>query len=205
MTLQRTTLLLALALCFAFVTVTVSRASAHYQDKAFVLGCGEVNKPGKIPFTEGMTVRHALVLFEGMTAKAEASRAVVLGKDGRHITVDPTEMNGTNSEVELQAGDVIAVPSLDKPHFFAMGAVNTPGVFDFTEGLTLKQAVALFKGPTPTASLGRTFIVRKDALTGRQKVIPTNLGAVMRGEIEDVPILIDDFIFIREFGVGAKP
>lgn len=191
-------------LAVALVPLALSRASTSDQKKAYVLACGEVNKPGMTPFTEGMTLRHAVALFEGMTAIADASRVLVLGRDGRHITIDSTTLSGTN-DVELQAGDVIAVPTMGRQHFFAMGEVNRPGVFEFRDGLTLRQAVALCGGPTPTASLARTLIVRHDDIGGRHKVIPVDLRGLMEGKIEDIPILVDDIIVIREFGVGGKP
>ena len=197
-------LMFLLALSLAFTPLAVSTASARYQQEAYVLARGEVNKPGMIQFTEGMTVRHAVILFDGMTANADVSRVMVLGKDRRHITVDLLAMNGTN-EVELHAGDVIAVPSRGKHQFFAMGEVNSPGVFDWREGLTLREAASLFERPTKEASLARTFICRKPTNGGRQIVIPVNIGAVIRGEIEDVPILADDIIFIEEFGKASKP
>ena len=95
--------------------------------------------------------------------------------------------------------------TLCKQHFFAMGEVSTPGVFEFREGMTVTQAAVLFGGPTSLASLGRTLIIRKGQLGGRQKVMQVDLRAVMQGKTEDVPLLIDDVIFIREFGVGGKP
>jgi protein involved in polysaccharide export with SLBB domain len=193
-----------LLLPLALAPLALSRASTSDQKKAYVLACGEVNKPGMIPFTEGMTLRHALGLVDGMTATADVSRVLVLGRDGRHITIDPATLSGTN-DVELQAGDVIAVPTLGRQHFFAMGEVNRPGVFEFREGVTLRQAAVLFEGPTSTASLARTLIVRHDHIGGRHKVIPVDLRALMEGKIEDVPILVDDFIFIREFGGSGKP
>ncbi|HZM87502.1 MAG TPA: SLBB domain-containing protein [Blastocatellia bacterium] len=196
-------LMFLLALSLAFTPLGVSSASARYQQGAYVLACGEVNKPGTIPFTEGMSLSHALVLFDGMTANADVSRVMVLGRN-RGRTIDALAMNGTN-EVELQAGDVIAVPSFGKQQFFATGEVNTPGVFDWREGLTLRAAARLFEDPTKNASLARTFIVRKSNIGGRPIVIPVNIGAVMRGEIEDVPILADDIILIKEFGVSSKP
>jgi protein involved in polysaccharide export with SLBB domain len=184
--------------------LALSRASISDSAKAYVLACGEVNKPGMIPFTEGMTLRHALVLFEGMTVRADVSRVLILGKDGRRIPIDTATLSGTNDE-ELQAGDVIAVPTLGKQHFFAMGEVNTAGVFEYREGMTLTQAAVLFGGPTSLASLARTLIVRKDQVGGRHKVIQVDLRAVMEGKTEDVAILANDVIFIREFGVASKP
>jgi protein involved in polysaccharide export with SLBB domain len=201
MTLLRLTFFVALSLALA--PPTLSKASTSNQG-AYVFARGEVNKPGMIPFTEGMTLRHAVVLFEGMTAEADVSRVLVLGKDGRHITIDPATLSATN-DVELQADDVIAVPTSGRKHFFTMGEVTRTGVFEFREGLTLRQAVALCGGPTPTASLARTLIVRRDQIDGRQQVIQVDLRALMEGKIEDVPILADDFIFIREFGGSGKP
>ena len=203
MTLLKLVFVVLIFLSVALAPLGLSSASTGDQKKAYVLACGEVNKPGMIPFTGGMTLRYAVSLFEGMTTKADVSRVLVLRRGFCYTSIDSSTLSGTH-DVELQAGDVIAVPTWGKQHFFAMGEVNTPGVFEFKEGMTLIQAAAVFEGPTPLASLARTLIVRRDQVSGRQKVMQVDLRSVMDGKTENVPLLVDDIIFISEFGEGVK-
>lgn len=197
MALLKVAFILALSLMLAPLAVSKARAHAIYQNKAYVFAFGEVNKPGAFEFTEGMTIRRAAVLFEGTTSNADISRLVIFRKDRSEIAVDlAAVMKGRNEDVALLAGDVIVVPSLGKPHFFAAGAANKPGVFEFREGMTLRQAVVLFEGTSSNAALSRTVIFRKNQATGKRNEIVVDLEAVMRGKREDVTIFADDIIFV---------
>jgi protein involved in polysaccharide export with SLBB domain len=206
MTLLKVASVLALSLILAPLAVSKARAHEVYQDKAYVFAFGEVNKPGGFEFTEGMTIRRAVVLFEGTTSNADISRLVISRKDRSEIAVDlAAVMKGRNEDVTLLAGDVIVVPSLNKPHFFVAGEAKKPGVFEFREGMTLRQAAVLFEGMTSNASLSRTVIFRKDQSSGMRSRIPVDLEGVIQGKKEDVVILVDDVIIIPEFGVSKNP
>ncbi len=206
MTLSKVASVLALSLILAPLAVSKHMAHAAYQDKAYVFAFGEVNKPGRVEFTEGMTIRRAVVLFEGTTSNADISRLVISHKDRSEKAVDlAAVMKGRIEDVALLAGDVIVVPSLDKPHFFVVGEANKPGEFEFREGTTLRQAVVLFEGMTSNASLSLTVILRKDQANGMRSRIPVDLEGVMQGKKEDVLILVDDIIIIPEFGVSKQP
>jgi protein involved in polysaccharide export with SLBB domain len=197
-----------LALSLILAPLAVSKAAAHavYQDKAYVFAFGEVNKPGAIEFTEGMTIRRAVALFEGTTSNADISRLVISRKDRSEIAVDlAAVMKGRNEDVTLLAGDVIVVPSLNKPLFFVAGEAKKPGMFEFREGMTLRQAAVLFEGMTSNASLSRIVIFRKDQASGQRTRIPVDLDGVMQGKEQDVLILVDDIILIPKFGVSKQP
>ena len=62
----------------------------------------------------------------------------------------------------IRAGDVITVNTA--PVVFVVGSVIRPGAFavqDRRAEMTVLQAVAMAEGPTPTASLGKTIIIRQ--------------------------------------------
>jgi protein involved in polysaccharide export with SLBB domain len=206
MNLTKVTSVLALFLILAPLAVSKATVHAIYQDKAYIFAFGEVNKPGAFEFTEGMTIRRAVVLFKGTTSNADISRMVISRKDRSEIAVDlAAVMKGRNEDVALLAGDVIVVPSLTKAHFFVAGEANKPGVFEFSEGMTLRQAAVLFEGMTSKASLSRTVILRKDHANGMRSRIPVDLEGVMQGKKDDMGILVDDVIIIPEFGVSKLP
>ena len=88
MTLLKVALVFALTLIPFPLAVSKARAQAICRDKAYVFAFGEVNKPGALEFTVGMTIRKAAVLFEGTTSNADISRLAISRKDRSEIAVD---------------------------------------------------------------------------------------------------------------------
>jgi polysaccharide export outer membrane protein len=94
----------------------------------------------------------------------------------------------------LEPGDIVHIPRADV--FFVAGEVNAPGSFPLTEGTTLRQAIALSQGTTLNASLGNGVIFRQDPATGKRLEINVDIGAVMKGRKDDVPILANDMVIV---------
>ena len=93
----------------------------------------------------------------------------------------------------LQPGDIVNIPPLDV--FYVAGEVKAPGSFSLKEGTTLRQAVSLAQGTNYNAALDHALIFRDDANGNRQE-IPVDIGAVMKGKKEDVPIMANDIIIV---------
>jgi hypothetical protein len=77
---------------------------------------GEVREPGSFPLKEGTTLRQAVSLAQGTTAKAAGSRAVVYREDAngqrREIKVDLDQiMRGKGDDMALNANDIVIVPN----------------------------------------------------------------------------------------------
>ena len=78
---------------------------------------GEVNAPSSFRYNEGMTLRQAISLAQGMTSdavpdRAYISREVEASEKRQVITVDLGEiMKGKKEDVAIEPGDVIVVPS----------------------------------------------------------------------------------------------
>ena len=94
----------------------------------------------------------------------------------------------------LEPGDIVHIPRADV--FFVAGEVNAPGSFPLTDGTTLRQAIALSQGTTLNASLGNGVIFRQDPATGKRVEINVDIGAVMKGRRDDVPILANDMVIV---------
>jgi polysaccharide biosynthesis/export protein len=94
----------------------------------------------------------------------------------------------------LEPGDIVNIPPADV--FYVAGEVNAPGSFPLSEGTTLRQAIALSQGTTFNAALGSGVIFRQDATSGKRVEIPVNVGAVMKGKKEDIPILANDIVIV---------
>lgn len=70
--------------------------------------------------------------------------------------------------------------------------------------MTVLQAIAMAEGPTPTASLGRTIIIRKSADDAQRQEIPLDLKKVMRGKEKDQVLEANDILFIPQSGLKAS-
>jgi len=105
--------------------------------------------------------------------------ALLRGEFGQNVTIEP--------------GDIVHIPPSDV--FFVAGEVKAPGSFPLKEGTTLRQAISLAQGANPLAAPGRAVIFREDG-NGQKREIPVDVGAVMRGRRQDIPILANDVIVV---------
>ena len=74
------------------------------------------------------------------------------------------------------------------------GEVREPGLFPVEGRLTLRQAVAMAKGPTRIASLGQIVVVRQ--VDGQRQAAMFDLSAIRRGAAPDPEILPGDSIIV---------
>jgi len=109
-----------------------------------------------------------------------------------------------SASLVLHAGDVITVNTA--PVVFVVGSVGKPGAFavqDRRSQMTVLQAVAMAEGPTPTASLGRSIIIRQSQSDSERVEIPVDLKKVMRGKEKDQILEANDILFIPQSGLKA--
>jgi polysaccharide export outer membrane protein len=109
-----------------------------------------------------------------------------------------------SASLVLRAGDVITVNTA--PVVFVVGSVGKPGAFavqDRRSQMTVLQAVAMAEGPTPTASLGRTIIIRQSQSESDRVEIPIDLKKVMRGKEKDQVLEANDILFIPQSSLKA--
>lgn len=74
------------------------------------------------------------------------------------------------------------------------GEVREPGLFPIDGRLTLRQAVAMAKGPTRIASPGQIVVVRQ--VDGQRQAAMFDLSAIQRGAAPDPEILPGDNIIV---------
>jgi polysaccharide biosynthesis/export protein len=94
----------------------------------------------------------------------------------------------------LEPGDIINIPRVDV--FFVAGEVRAPGSFPLKEGTTLRQAISLAQGMTFSAKSAQGVIFREDPMRGSRQEVKVDIGAVMNGKEEDIPIQANDVIII---------
>jgi polysaccharide export outer membrane protein len=69
--------------------------------------------------------------------------------------------------------------------------------------MSVLQAIAMAEGPTPTASLGKTIIIRQSTSTAERQEIPIDLKKVMRGKDKDQVLEANDILFVPQSGLKA--
>lgn len=98
----------------------------------------------------------------------------------------------------LQPGDIINIPPTD--NFFVSGQVKAPGSFPLKEGTSLRQAIALAQGFTPTASPSKGIIFRENPETSERIELQVDMGAVMAGKKDDLLIYASDVVVVPASG-----
>ncbi len=94
----------------------------------------------------------------------------------------------------IQPNDLVYIPPADV--FFVAGEVKAPGQFPLREGTTLRQAISLAQGTYFKSATNRGIIFRQDPVTGKLNEIAVDIGAVMSGKREDIPIMPNDVIMV---------
>ncbi|MBX3279260.1 MAG: polysaccharide biosynthesis/export family protein [Acidobacteria bacterium] len=121
----------------------------------------------------------------------------------RQYTLIKLNINGLfkgrfDQNMFLEPGDVVTIPPTDL--FFMTGQLKAPGSFPLKEGTSLRQAVALAQGFTPTASPGKSIIFRENPETGKRLELNVDLGEIMSGKKEDMLVYPNDVIVVPASG-----
>lgn len=126
---------------------------------------GEVNKPGKYPINQMVTVTDLIAMAGGITQKG-----------GNTVTIIKKDGNGRTAQYEvdfkrvLAGGDVAKNVRIDSediiyvapaPVFYIYGEVRQPGAYPLAADLTVRQALSLGGGLTPRGSERGIQIDRK--------------------------------------------
>ena len=106
-----------------------------------------------------------------------------------------------SQNIVLQSGNVVYVPlstslNMAESKVYVEGEVQSPGAYDYQEGMTALSACIMAGGFSKFAAPNRARIIRQDG--DGQKVIKIDLEDVKVGKIQDVQILPGDRIHIPE-------
>lgn len=91
---------------------------------------------------------------------------------------------------------IVRVKEYNSRRVTVMGQVAKPGIFSYTAGMTLIQALSQAGGPTGIANLDRVNLTRRDGKGSRTVVI--SIGTIMEGRSADIPLQAGDRIFVHE-------
>ncbi len=91
---------------------------------------------------------------------------------------------------------IVQVKEYNSRRVTIMGQVAKPGVFPYTQGLTLIQALSQAGGPTGIANLDKVNLTRRVQNGSRTVVI--SIATIMEGRGADIPLQSGDRIFVHE-------
>ena len=159
---------------------------------------GHVNKPGVYPAFGPMRLFDVLVDAGGISQTA-GNRVTITraGSTADQVTLTSDPAKSAQTNVEILPGDVVTVARAGI--VYIIGEVNRPGGYvvqggDDAKSLSAVQAIALAAGPTHTASLKGTRLIRRTPDGIRE--IPLPIEKMLKGKVEDVELSPDDILFI---------
>lgn len=150
---------------------------------------GAVNKPGIIPFREGMTVRQAIEAAGGIRTDGDPKK-VEIRTDSETKILD---LSDASTDPVLVAGARIVVGVREVTDYvYVRGAVARPGLIPFSPNMTISQAV-LEAQPFENARLDSVRLTRKE-LNRDLKPKPFDINKIKAGEREDFALKPGDVI-----------
>jgi protein involved in polysaccharide export with SLBB domain len=166
---------------------------------------GYVQKPGQYPFRAGETVRGALAMAGGPLLNVGSTTTVnVRHKDGA-----TEDVNVERDDPPVRPGDSLSVPYM-RERVAVVGAVTSPGVFDWHEGDTVVTALARAAGPRGPEVTGpfviergnpeRVVVLRRDGEGYRMIQVPV-ARFYRKGEAAgNPPVEPGDVVFVPARG-----
>ena len=142
----------------------------------FILG--GVNRPGQIEFKAGMTLRKAIELAGGFSARGDAARVrLERGTD----TPQVFDLTDPNKDAAIKPKDQIVVEVVTQRRYLQVnGAVRSPGLVEFYDGITLGQAVQAAGGLNQGAK-PKEVVIKRQSTGDKPEVIKVNYDDVMKG------------------------
>jgi len=161
-----------------------------------VLVLGAVRTPGALDYEQARTLTQAIGKAGGTLPEADLTRIQIR----RAHQADPilVNLNTLQRDIDLQPGDQISVPFRAMRQFIVVrGAVNSAGLINYTEGMTLTQAIEAAGGPKSNAILERIVLLRPME-RGKQRRLVVNLLEVAQGARPDEQLLPGDTVEVPE-------
>ncbi|NSW56925.1 MAG: SLBB domain-containing protein [Armatimonadetes bacterium] len=165
-----------------------------------VVVAGAVAQPTRVPLAQADSLMRVLVYAGGVTPMADLAGVQVL-RGAERIRLDITDlMTGKGSDdIIVQPGDLVIVPTKSPDQVaqeqlarmaLIAGAVNQPQLVPIVQVPTVRRAVVFAGGTAPNADLEGSYILRGEQL------VYVDLGAIMNGEAEDVPLQAGDLLVV---------
>jgi len=160
---------------------------------------GRAARPGSYELPAGSRVIDAVAAAGGVAADADRRSVLVIpaGKSGPSVTVDLDQALRTGDVGHiLSDGDVVFIPDTRR-QVAVMGEVAQPGVYAYTEGMTLMEVMAMAGGPSAKADLDRVRLYRGERVEDALRLEVADDRLAFEGDIKRNPALAPgDILFV---------
>jgi len=175
---------------------------------------GEVLLPGQFAIENELYLSELITLSGGFNAVASPIGYLYRRKPDANklspeeiptdeaIAIDFAALNegmAPELNLRLQGGDVLYVPERRAQNFYVIGEVGKAGQFDFGDGVSVINALAMAGGAGRSARIDRAVVARYSA-DGKYQEVPVNFKAIIDGREPDFPVQPNDIIFIPRSG-----
>ena len=165
---------------------------------------GAVKAPATYPLTGRRNLLQLIAEAGGLSDAGNVLYVFRQAEDGRSarlaVPLNQLFIDGDPRwNIWVQPGDVISVPPEAAISVSVLGAVRNPGIHKLPagEGATLLKAIALAGGLSERASKGGIQI-RRNNLTGEDKLLKVDLGDILSGKAPDVVLQEGDVVVVKE-------
>ena len=178
-------------------------------------GCGSTNGNMRVNLptpTEDASVGPGDVFTMEVMGEKEIPREYQIASDGTvdlpylqtvHVAgLEPQEISRLIRRLLIEKGIlqepsvVVQVKEYNSRRVTIMGQVAKPGMYPYTRGVTLIQALSQAGGPTGIANLDKVNLTRRT--TGGSRTVVISIGTIMEGRSADIPLQSGDRIFVHE-------
>ena len=131
---------------------------------------GAVFRPGEYGLSEGMTLSQLIQKAEGIREDHYANRGLIIRLDDQlfptTIAFDVDEVINGRSDIPLQREDQVFIHDIfnigEEPFLNIFGEVMSPGKFDYSKNMTLRDLILLAGGFTEAASQSYIEVARRN-------------------------------------------
>lgn len=152
---------------------------------------GEVMKPGTYPFREGITVKKALELAEGLTVLGSKGNIVV---SQEYTELDEEESNTSilyvaSADKDFRLGPNSVIKILPYENVVKVeGNVYNPGLVAYTKGLTMRQAIIHAGGYMPYSMKKRAYVRKANGEVSKANLFRGRVKRLSPGDTIVVPV-----------------
>jgi protein involved in polysaccharide export with SLBB domain len=165
---------------------------------------GEVNRPGAVALTPGLSAMRAVIEAGGLKPNSKVDEAVVLrhgeGADRKVVPLHlQAVLKGSEADPVLEPADIVYIPKSDI-QVYVGGEVQKPGIIPLDSELTAFRAVTAAGGFLETANPNKAVVIRNSG-GEKPEILEVRLGDVRRGGA-DLALKPYDIVFVPKSGIA---
>jgi protein involved in polysaccharide export with SLBB domain len=165
-------------------------------------------RPYRIPNKTKSTLISLILSCGGVTNKADLTAVRVMRMAANKGVVEEInvqkildgEGNGLASDITLNEGDVVVVPSIDSSVVYLTGRVRQQGAISLKRGekMSVYDAILRRGGFARFADIKNVYVLRSPLDGGVKIRIPVNFSAIQKGRSPDILLEMNDIVVVPE-------